>query len=101
MSHRHPSRDAGRIAALAAALLLGGACATAETVAVGDTIEVKPADVATPTRGMTMDQVVAKFGAPVTKVPPVGKPPISRWEYRGFVVYFESEHVIHSVAAQT
>jgi hypothetical protein len=46
---------------------------------------------------MTMDQVATKFGTPVTKVPAVGKPPISRWEYPGFVVYFEHEHVIHSV----
>ena len=44
-----------------------------------------------------MDQVASKFGAPVTKVPAVGNPPISRWEYPGFVVYFEHEHVIHSV----
>jgi hypothetical protein len=41
--------------------------------------------------------VAAKFGTPVTKVPAVGKPPISRWEYPGFVVYFEADHVIHSV----
>jgi hypothetical protein len=46
---------------------------------------------------MTMSQVSAKFGDPVTKVPAVGKPPISRWEYPGFVVYFEADHVIHSV----
>jgi len=31
----------------------------------------------------------------------VGKPPISRWEYPGFVVYFEHEHVIHSVVANS
>ncbi len=53
-------------------------------------IAVKESDVATPARGMTMDQVASKFGAPVTKVPAVGKPPISRWEYPGFVVYFET-----------
>ena len=58
-------------------------------------------DVQAPTRGMTMDQVAVKFGAPVSKTPPVGKPPISRWEYPGFVVYFEHEHVIHSVVANS
>jgi hypothetical protein len=70
----------------------------AETIST-DTgaIAVKESDVATPSRGMTMDQVASKFGAPVTKVPAVGNPPISRWEYPGFVVYFEHEHVIHSV----
>jgi hypothetical protein len=71
----------------------------AETIAVDSGIAVKESDVATPARGMTMDQVSTKFGAPVTKVPAVGNPPISRWEYPGFVVYFEREHVIHSVIA--
>jgi hypothetical protein len=71
--------------------------AGAETIAVENGIAVKESDVATPGRGMTMDQVATKFGAPVAKTPAVGKPPISRWEYPGFVVYFEHEHVIHSV----
>jgi len=69
----------------------------AETVATDSGIAVKQSEVATPTRGMTMNQVQSKFGAPVTKVPAVGKPPIARWEYPGFVVYFELDHVIHSV----
>jgi len=71
----------------------------ADMVAVDNGIAVKESDVATPSRGMSMDQVASKFGAPVTKVPAVGKPPISRWEYPGFVVYFEGEHVIHSVVS--
>jgi len=50
---------------------------------------------------MTMDQVSSKFGAPTSKVPAVGNPPISRWAYPGFVVYFEHEHVIHSVVADS
>jgi hypothetical protein len=71
--------------------------AAADMVAVPNGIAVKDSDVNTPTRGMTMSQVASKFGEPVTKVPAVGKPPISRWEYPGFIVYFEHEHVIHSV----
>ena len=85
---------------LLAAVLAGG-LAGAETIAVDDGIAVKESDVVTPTRGMTMDQVATKFGTPVTKVPAVGKPAISRWEYPGFVVYFEAEHVIHSVVANS
>ncbi|MGA2188577.1 MAG: hypothetical protein ABSH33_08605 [Steroidobacteraceae bacterium] len=73
----------------------------AETIATDSGIAVKESDVATPARGMTMDQVASKFGAPVNKIPAVGKPPISRWEYPGFVVYFEHEHVIHSVVANS
>jgi hypothetical protein len=71
--------------------------ARADMVAVDNGIAVKQSDVATPRRGMTMDQVASKFGAPVTKVAAVGKPPISRWEYPGFVVYFERDYVIDSV----
>ncbi len=73
----------------------------AETVAVDNGIAIKESDVATPTRGMTMNEVSDKFGAPVSKVPAVGNPPISRWEYPGFVVYFERDHVIHSVIANS
>jgi hypothetical protein len=84
--------------ALAAVTTLG---ASAETVAVDNGIAVKQSDIATPTRGMTMDQVSSKFGAPAAKIPAVGNPPISRWQYPGFVVYFEADHVIHSVVADS
>jgi hypothetical protein len=100
MGHRNLMIAA--ILALGAAGVSGMADSSrAETVAVTGGIAVKEPEVATPTRGMTMDQVASKFGAPVAKVPAVGKPPISRWEYPGFVVYFEYEHVIHSVAANS
>jgi hypothetical protein len=88
-----------RILLLAAVLASG--LAGAETIAVDNGIAVKQSDVPTPTRGMTMDQVAGKFGAPATKVPAVGQPPISRWEYPGFIVYFEHEHVIHSVVVSS
>ena len=73
----------------------------AEVVAVDSGIAVKESDVATPGRGMTMNEVSTKFGTPTNKVPAVGRPPISRWEYPGFVVYFENDHVIHSVVANS
>jgi hypothetical protein len=86
-------------AALAAGFLGPAESVRADIVALDTGIAVKESDVATPSRGMTMDQVASKFGAPVTKVPAVGKPPISRWEYPGFVVYFDRDFVIHSVVA--
>jgi len=88
-----------RILLLAAVLASG--FAGAETVAVDNGIAVKQTDVATPPRGMTMVEVASKFGDPASKVPAVGNPPISRWEYPGFIVYFERDHVIHSVVANT
>jgi outer membrane protein assembly factor BamE (lipoprotein component of BamABCDE complex) len=73
----------------------------ADIVAVDSGVAVKESDGIAPARGMTMSQVASKFGAPVTKVPAVGNPPISRWEYPGFVVYFERDHVIHSVVSES
>ena len=56
----------------------------------------------TPASGMSMEKVEAKYGAPTRRVPAVGggnaaQPPITRWEYPGFVVYFENNLVVHSV----
>ena len=86
---------------LVSAVLASGLAgvATADMVAVDKGIAVKESDINTPSRGMTMSQVASKFGEPATKVPAIGKPPISRWEYPGFVVYFEHDHVIHSVVS--
>jgi hypothetical protein len=86
-------------AILAAAVVGFTPISRADIVASDDGIAVRDAGVAAPARGMTMTQVESKFGDPVTKVPAVGKPPISRWEYSGFVVYFEHDHVIHSVVS--
>src|SRR5271168_1804097 len=92
-------RYAMRYQILLLATVLASGLAGAETIAVDSGIAIKQSDVATPARGMTMDEVSGKFGAPASKVPAIGKPPISRWEYPGFVVYFEADHVIHSVVA--
>lgn len=53
-----------------------------------------------PTRGMHMSQVEARFGAPATRHAAVGKPPITRWDYPGFSVFFEFDHVIHAVTVR-
>ena len=50
-----------------------------------------------PPRGSTMSSVEASFGAPTQRGEAVGKPPITKWEYPNFIVYFEYEHVVHTV----
>lgn len=52
-----------------------------------------------PTKGMTKERVKAAFGEPLEASEPKGNPPISRWVYSDFVVYFEHDHVIHNVRA--
>jgi len=51
----------------------------------------------TPTRGMSMKQVVSEFGEPKVKKAAIGEPPISIWKYQKFSVYFEKNWVIDSV----
>ena len=86
-------------AVLAAGVVGFAPICRADIVASEDGIAVRDAGVAAPARGMSMAQVASKFGDPLTKVAAVGTPPISRWEYSGFVVYFERDHVIHAVVS--
>lgn len=50
-----------------------------------------------PRHGLTMDAVQSRFGEPENRVPAVGEPPITRWVYPEFTVYFEHQYVIDSV----
>lgn len=53
-----------------------------------------------PVRGMTMQVVESRFGTPLEKLAPVGEPPITRWVYADYTVYFEGRYVIHTVPAR-
>jgi hypothetical protein len=50
-----------------------------------------------PGRGQSMELVLRRFGEPDSILPAVGEPPITRWVYQGFTVYFEHQLVITSV----
>ncbi|MGH8516548.1 MAG: phosphodiesterase [Panacagrimonas sp.] len=55
-----------------------------------------------PTKGMNKSAVVSRYGQPATKRPPVGgssrqQPPITRWDYDGYSVFFEYDHVVDTV----
>ena len=58
------------------------------------------APVTVPARGTTMESVKSKFGQPTQEIPAVGKPPITRWEYPGYVVFFENDKVLHTVVVK-
>lgn len=55
-----------------------------------------------PARGQLMPAVRATFGEPQQTLAAVGgssaqRPPITRWVYPQFTVYFENDHVINAV----
>ena len=69
--------------------------------AIADTLVMESAQsapsISRPAHGVTMDRVIQSFGEPRERRGPVGDPPISHWVYDDFIVYFEYQHVIHSV----
>jgi hypothetical protein len=74
------------------------------TFAQADTIKIKVGDqganqaaIELPQRAQSKDSVRQAFGEPESKTEAKGEPPISSWAYPDFVVYFESDYVIHSV----
>lgn len=69
----------------------------AETIVVNDKVMVRESTVARPSGGMKMEEVQRKFGEPTKRHATVGKPPITRWDYPQFSVFFEGDRVIHAV----
>jgi hypothetical protein len=90
----------GALAVAAAALVGFAAPAAADTLLI-DRVAREGA-VTEPTRGMDMDAVLARYGEPATRFDPVGgnkpqHPPITKWAYPQFTVYFEHDKVIDVV----
>jgi hypothetical protein len=77
--------------------------AAASTASLADELTTPAAPSAgqanVPARGTPMEKVEAQFGAPTERLPAVGEPPITRWKYPGFEVYFEHQLVIHTVVS--
>ncbi|HFE47926.1 MAG TPA: hypothetical protein ENJ21_01270 [Chromatiaceae bacterium] len=80
--------------------LLAGAPLQADTLLI-ETIANEPPNspqgLPRPTRGMRMSQVERQYGEPVQRLPAVGHPPITRWKYPKYTVYFEYQYVIDTV----
>lgn len=89
--------------AFAALLLASAAAATLSLAARADVLlidgveESRQTANARPARGMSMERVVSRFGEPTSRQSAVGDPPITRWDYPGYSVYFEHNLVLHSV----
>lgn len=85
------------LAAIGVACGFAWAQVPAQNLQMADAPETR-ARAATPSRGTSMAQVERQFGAPAERFAAVGQPPITRWVYPDFVVFFEYSHVIHAVA---
>lgn len=54
----------------------------------------------TPPRGIRMSRVLRAYGDPVRRHAAIGQPPITRWDYPDYRLYFEYDHVLHAVVPQ-
>ncbi|HLQ85481.1 MAG TPA: hypothetical protein VK110_04945 [Salinisphaeraceae bacterium] len=50
-----------------------------------------------PRRGTSMQQVLARHGEPQTRHAAIGEPPITRWDYAKYSLYFERNLLLHAV----
>ena len=88
--------DLIRSVALVLSLALSAASPVLADVLLMEGIQSAPA-VDVPRNGINMTQVRQQYGNPVTEHPAVGEPPITRWDYQGYSVFFEHDLVLHSV----
>lgn len=91
-------RNTGMVAVSLAALV---ACLTLPAAARGDVLLIEEVrermlrDL--PRNGLTTEQVEQRYGVPNERHAPVGDPPITRWVFDDYSVYFEYDRVIESV----
>jgi hypothetical protein len=75
------------------------------TPALAETLSTDTGDPAAagerPNRGSSMGTVESRYGAPSNRHAAVGDPPISRWDYPRFSVYFENDRVLHTVLVRS
>jgi len=79
--------------------------AYAEVLTLPQGSSAQTATLSLPERGERMAAVQSRFGAPSKRFAPVGgdkpeHPPITRWDYRDFSVFFERELVIDAVVKE-
>lgn len=88
------------LALVLASAIAATAPAQAEVLLL-DAITTAPANnesgVLRPRSGASMTQVEDRFGPPTTVMDAIGEPPITRWVYPGYTVYFEHQNVINVV----
>lgn len=83
-------------------LTLGLATARADNLAMPSDAPQAAVPASLPVKGETMSAVLQRYGQPQLRHRAVGgdapkHPPITRWDYAGFSVFFEHTHVVDAV----
>ncbi len=83
-----------RIVFIAFLLLVAGA-ASADVLIIDEVRQVARMEL--PENGQNMANIESRFGSPAQRHRAVGDPPITRWDYGNYSVYFEYDLVLFSV----
>ncbi len=81
-----------------AVLVLASSVGRADTLLLAGIQADQQTASARPRAGMSMTAVESTYGAPTDRRSAIGEPPITRWDYPTFSVYFEHDLVVHAVA---
>jgi hypothetical protein len=84
--------------ALAGLLLTLALPLSADVLILDEVRQVESMDV--PENGQNKAEVETRFGSPTKRHAPVGEPPITRWDYATWSVYFENDLVLYTVLAE-
>lgn len=68
---------------------------SADVLILDEVRQVERMDV--PVNGLSKADVETRFGSPEVRHQAVGEPPISRWDYADYSVYFEFDLVLYTV----
>lgn len=79
---------------LSLAMLPATVCADTLLIPDVDTSENRPDF---PQNGLSQSTVRQQYGEPLKQHPPIGEPPITRWDYQDYTVFFENNLVITAV----
>jgi hypothetical protein len=75
--------------------LLASTPVLADVLIIDEVRQVERMDL--PGNGQSKQAIESRFGTPNQKHSAVGDPPISRWDYESYSVYFEHDLVLFSV----
>ncbi|MEE4175507.1 MAG: hypothetical protein V2I57_14745 [Xanthomonadales bacterium] len=80
------------------ACVLAPPAVSADVLVLDEVRQVEKMDL--PTNGLSKAEVESRFGAPDKRHEAVGEPPITRWDYDTYSVYFEYDLVLFSVLTE-
>ncbi len=93
--NKSSTKGFGMVVLWVALIGIPGSAALADVLLIDEVRASRSMDL--PDNGLSMQSVENRWGTPLQRYGAVGEPPITRWQYSEYSVYFEHDLVITSV----